>query len=214
MAMVKFEDIVEGYGWVNRGAFCGPTVAGLKANHTQHMHEILRALRDKCAIPDKIANKWLFPEGSDAVTLASQELHTYMDHAQKGEHNDYMKQFRKKHSLATFSINVKTLDGKSMTLLVKGDDTVSDLKTMIETKDGQTRDDSYLEYPKGKNKLKDSRILQDYNISKDCTVWEMGRLRGGAREAPTTEDNIESNRNLITLIDRTLVYRLSRIELN
>ena len=69
-----------------------------------------------------------------------------------------------KKIFVTFEIFVKTILGKTMTLEVKGNDTVSDLQAMIESKDGQERDDSYLEYPKGRNKLTNSRTLADYNI--------------------------------------------------
>ena len=214
VTMVTFNDIVEAHGWTILGCFCGPSAANMKAIYVQNLHEILRALRDDGKIPDKIQNKWKFAEGSDAFKIASSELQQYMNAVNNDRmaHIEYMKQFRKKRGIVTFEIFVKTMLGKTMTLEVKSNDTVSDLHCMIESKDGQKRDDSYLEYPKGKTKLTNSRTLADYNIHKGCTVWEMGRLRGGARDEP--QDNIESNRNLITLIDRTLVYRLSRIELN
>ena len=189
VAMVTFNDIVEDHGWTIQGAFAGPSAAEMKANHVQNLHEICRALRDDGKIPDKIQNKWKFAEGSDAFKIASSELQQYMNtvNNDKMAHIEYMKQFRKKRGIVTFEIIVKTMFGKTMILEVQANDTVSDLQTMIENKDGQTRDDSYLEYPKGK-KLAVSRTLADYNIGKGYTVWEMGRLRGGAPKAQPPQE--------------------------
>ena len=89
-----------------------------------------------------------------------------------------------------FQIFVKTLNGKTLTLNVEASSTILNVKAKIQDKDG-TRDEQRLENPVGRL-LEDKRTLSDYNIQAQSTLWESGRLRGGAREAPTTEDNIES----------------------
>ena len=40
--------------------------------------------------------------------------------------------------------------------------------------------------------LEDERTISDYNITASSTIFEEGRLCGGARNPEITEDNIES----------------------
>ena len=98
---------------------------------------------------------------------------------------------KKKASKYPIQIMVKNLLGKTLTLKLNLADTIDELKTKMQEKDGHQREEHYLQ-TLGGQRLDENRTLADYNIQAGQTLLEMGRLLGGAREAPTTEDNIES----------------------
>ena len=81
-------------------------------------------------------------------------------------------------------IFVKTITGKTLTLDVKiFTNTVASVKAMISEKDGE-RDEQCLTFV---GPLDEDQTLAYYNIQKESTIFESGRLKGGMQQpSPAT----------------------------
>eukprot|EP01084_Bolivina_argentea_P286848 492134_1 len=74
---------------------------------------------------------------------------------------------------------VKTMTGKTITFNVNANDTVASLKEKIQQKEGIPGGQQRLICAEAKTQMEDTKILSDYKIQNEATVFLVLRLRGG-----------------------------------
>ena len=107
-------------------------------------------------------------------------------------------------------IFVKTLEGKTITLIVQPSDTIEHIKRLTLDKMGwifTQPPDFYMAFQS--RRLEDGRKLSDYNIQAESNLYMEGRLRGGMEEADIDMVDID----MATISDEDLIAEIQHRKL-